>query len=64
MEETPMKYSLPSKGSLKSQKTYTLISDKKASFNVNFKNFSSYIEIQAKYKDNMTKNEFKEKFFI
>ena len=64
MEETPKKYSLPSKGSLKSQKTYTLISDKKASFNVNFKNFSSYIEIQAKYKDNMTKNEFKEKFFI
>jgi len=64
MEETPMKFSLPSKGNLKSQKTYTLISDKKASFNVNFKNFSSYIEIQAKYKDNMTKNEFKEKFYM
>jgi len=64
MEETPMKCSLPCKGSLKSQKTYTLISDKKASFNVNFKNFSSYIEIQAKYKDNMTKNEFKEQFCL
>ena len=59
-----MKYPLTSKGSLKSVKTYNLISDKKVSFNVNFKNFSSYIEIQAKNQDNMTKNEFKEKFYL
>jgi methyl-accepting chemotaxis protein len=64
MEETLMKYSLPSKGSLKSEKTYTLISDKKSSFNINFKNFSTYIEIQAKYQDNMSKNEFNGKFFL
>ena len=59
-----MKYSLPSRGSLKSEKAYALISDKKSSFNVNFMNYSSYIEIKAKYQDNMSKNEFIGKFFL
>ena len=64
MEEADIKYTLPSKGILKSQKIYTLKSDKNTSFNINIKNFSLYIEIQAQYQDNMKKNEFKGKFSL
>jgi len=59
-----MKYTLPNKGSLKSQKAYIVNSDKNNSFNINVKNFSLYIEIQAQYQDNMKKNKFKGKFFL
>jgi len=64
MEETGIKYSLPNKANLKSQKIYIFNSDKNNSFNVNVRNYSSYIEIQAQYQDNMKKNEFKGKYSL
>ena len=66
MEETGIKYLLPNKGNLKSQKAYNVNSDKNTSFNVNIRNYSSFIEIQAQYQyqDNMKINEFKGKFSL
>jgi len=64
MEETDIKYLLPNKENLKSQKAYSINSDKNTPFNINVRNYSSYIEIQAQYKDNMKKNEFRGKFSL